>query len=270
MILDSLPKSCKYRENLMFWRLRIPKKILDSLPKSCIYSESEATWRIRIQKMILDIPWKPNGLEAKDPREDFGFTSKIMQIPWKPGGLEDQDPNSYISKITFVSWIRGFCGQLSHPWSVHLDVDRSWSVLKRNFCNFNLFWRLLTFSDNCANLTFFHFHNSVGDCKHSATSHMLPRKKNLYSIESTHNAPSNLLLQKYPDSRIKMYALEFLVNNKSSYGIKIKVYSPRQKMIFREMCFVTSFWTPWSPHFFHYGRPLRSCFHSRNRQGENK
>ena len=58
----------------------------------------------------------------------------------------------------------GFCGQLSHPWSVHLDVDRSWSVLKRNFCNFNLFWRLLTFSDNCANLTFFHFHNSVGDC----------------------------------------------------------------------------------------------------------
>ena len=113
----------------------------------------------------MQIPWKPNGLEAKDPKKDFGFTSKIMQIPWKPGGLEDQDPNSYISKITFVSWIRGFCGQLSHPWSVHLDVDRSWSVLKRNFCNFNPFWRLLTFSDNCANLTFFHFHNSVGDCK---------------------------------------------------------------------------------------------------------
>ena len=48
------PKSCKYRENQMVWRLRIPKKILDSHPKSCIYSESEAVWRIRIQKMILD------------------------------------------------------------------------------------------------------------------------------------------------------------------------------------------------------------------------
>ena len=137
----------------------------------------------------MQIPWKPNGLEAKDPKKDsgftpkimhiqwqrscledkdpkndFGFTLKIMQIPWKPGGLGDQDPNSYISKITCVSWIRGFWRQLSHPWSVYLDVDRSWSVLKRNFCNFNLFWRLLTFSDNCANLTFFHFHNSVGDC----------------------------------------------------------------------------------------------------------
>ena len=171
--LGSLPKSCKYRENQMVWRLRIPKKILDSLPKSCIYSESEAVWRIRIRKMMLDS--LPKSCKQREklmvwrlriPKKDFGFTSKIMQIPWISGGLEDQDPNSYISKITFVSWIRGFCGQVSHPWSVYLDVDLSWSVLKRNFCNFNLFWPLLTFSDNCANLTFVHFHNSVGDCRY--------------------------------------------------------------------------------------------------------
>ena len=105
-----------------------------------------------------------------------------MQIPWKPGGLGDQDPNSYISKITCVSWIRGFWRQLSHPWFVYLDVDRSWSVLKRNFCNVNLCWPLLTFSDNCAILTFFHFHNSVGSC---GWSKLRSAKKSSDSAERT-------------------------------------------------------------------------------------
>ena len=46
-------KSCKYRENLMVWRLRIPKKILDSLPKSCKYRENHVVWRIRIRTVIF-------------------------------------------------------------------------------------------------------------------------------------------------------------------------------------------------------------------------
>ena len=47
------PKSCKYRENQMVWRLRIPKKILDSLPKSCKYRENQVVWRIRIRTVIF-------------------------------------------------------------------------------------------------------------------------------------------------------------------------------------------------------------------------
>ena len=35
-----------------------------------------------------------------------------MQKQSKPGSLEDQDPKSKISKISFASWLRGFCRHL--------------------------------------------------------------------------------------------------------------------------------------------------------------
>ena len=42
-----------HRENLMVWRLRIPKTILDSLPKSCKYRENQVVWGIRIRTVIF-------------------------------------------------------------------------------------------------------------------------------------------------------------------------------------------------------------------------
>ena len=45
-----------------------------------------------------------------------------------------------------------------------LAVDPSWRLWSIKFVIFDLFCTLLTFSDNCARLTFFHFHDSVGDC----------------------------------------------------------------------------------------------------------
>ena len=174
MILDSLPKSCKYNENRMVSRAKIPKLTLDLVPESCKYSESQMVWRQWIPKMILDsLPksckYNANQMvsRAKIPKltldlvqesckysESQMFWRQWIQkwfwlhsqnhantvIPWNPGGLEDQDPKSDISKITFASRIRGFCGHLSHPWSVYLDIDRSW-------WKSNAFFDILTFFD---------------------------------------------------------------------------------------------------------------------------
>ena len=75
--------------------------------------------------MILGVnPESFLGSLASKPLGFHGICMILEPNP-NPGGLEDQDPNSSISKITFVSLIRGFCGQLSHPLSFYLDVDRS-------------------------------------------------------------------------------------------------------------------------------------------------
>ena len=58
------PKLCKYRENLMIWRLRIPKKILNLLPKSCKYRENQVVLRIRIRTIIFPKLYLYHELEA--------------------------------------------------------------------------------------------------------------------------------------------------------------------------------------------------------------
>ena len=56
----------------------------------------------------MQIRYKPGNLEDKNNTIKSGFNSKIMQKHSKLGNLEDYDPINNISKINFISWIRGF------------------------------------------------------------------------------------------------------------------------------------------------------------------
>ena len=108
-----------------------PGSLKDQDPKRKISKIYFASW-IRGFCRHLSHPFF---LKDQDPKTESRFTPKIMQIRCKPGGLEDkdpklnvdlvpksckntqnqaedQDPKSKISKISFASWIRGFCRHL--------------------------------------------------------------------------------------------------------------------------------------------------------------
>ena len=89
------------------------------------------------------------GLEDKDPKTDSGCipkSCKYSENMWKPSGSEDQDPKSEISKITFASWIRGFCEHLSHPCFFWIDFGR-WPVMGNLIDLVCQIWPLLTAPD---------------------------------------------------------------------------------------------------------------------------
>ena len=152
---------------LIVWRLRIrftPRIMqIASKPNGL---EAKGPRNDSGLKKNMQIPWKPNGLEAKDPKKDFGFTSKIMQIPWNQMVWRIRIRTLIFPRLHLYRELEAFVDSclIRGPsiWTL-TGLDRYSSAL---FCNFNLFWPLLTFSDNCANLTFFHFHNSVGSCNH--------------------------------------------------------------------------------------------------------
>jgi hypothetical protein len=87
---------------------RFSTKIIQIYYNPIGLEDQDSNIKFKFSPKIMQIRCKPGGLEDKGPKIESGFNSKIMQKHSKLGNLKDHDPINKISKINFISWIRGF------------------------------------------------------------------------------------------------------------------------------------------------------------------